>query len=53
MGAASRSMPDDRLASIEERLDEIARDVAGVRAAVTPADEPVPRAQERLTVTES
>jgi chromosome segregation ATPase len=53
VGAASRAVADDRLASIEERLDEIAHDVAGVRAAVSPADEPVPRAQERLTVTES
>ena len=53
VGAASRSLADDRLASIEERLDEIANDLAGVRAAVSPADEPVPRAQERLTVTES
>ncbi|HEX2414072.1 MAG TPA: hypothetical protein VHJ37_02535 [Thermoleophilaceae bacterium] len=53
VGAASRAVADDRLASMEERLDEIADDVAGVRAAVSPADEPVPRAQERLTVTES
>jgi chromosome segregation ATPase len=42
-----------RLESLEERLDEIARDLAAVRAAVAPGDEPVPRAQERLTVSES
>ena len=41
-----------RSAAIEERLDEIARDLARLRAAVAPSDEPVPRAQERLTVTE-
>ncbi len=43
----------DPLGGIEERLDEIARDLARLRAAVAPSDEPVPRAQERLTVTES
>ena len=40
----------DPLGGIEERLDEIARDLARLRAAVAPSDEPVPRAQERLTV---
>jgi chromosome segregation ATPase len=44
---------DDRLAAIEARLDEIARDLAGLREAVTPSGAPVPRAQERFTVTES
>jgi chromosome segregation ATPase len=53
VGAASRAVSDDGLASIGERLDEIARDMAALRAAVLPADEPMPRAQERLTVTES
>jgi chromosome segregation ATPase len=43
----------DRLASVEARLEEIARDLARLREAVTPSEEPVPRAQERLTVTES
>jgi tetrahydromethanopterin S-methyltransferase subunit G len=43
----------DRIAAIEGRLDEIARDVARLREAVAPSDEPVPRAQERLTVTEA
>jgi CRP-like cAMP-binding protein len=43
----------DRLAALEERLEEIASDLARVREAVAPSEEPVPRAQERLTVTES
>jgi hypothetical protein len=43
----------DRMAAIEGRLDEIARDLARLREAVAPSDDPVPRAQERLTVTEA
>lgn len=50
---ASRSSERDRLASLEERLDEIGRDLAAVRLAVAPGDEPMPRAQERLTVSDS
>ena len=38
---------------ITARLEEIARDLAALRAAVAPGDEPPPRAQERLTVTDS
>jgi chromosome segregation ATPase len=38
---------------LDERLDEIARDLAAVRAAVAPAQDPVPRAQERLTVADA
>jgi hypothetical protein len=53
VGAASRAVPDLGLGPIEARLDEIAADLAGLREAVSPSDEPVPRAQERLTVTES
>jgi chromosome segregation ATPase len=41
------------LAGFEERLEEIARDVAALREAVAPSESPVSRAQERLTVTES
>ena len=52
-GAAARAGERDRIASLEERLDEIARDLAAVRVAVAPGDEPVPKAQERLTVSES
>jgi hypothetical protein len=48
---AAASGPD-RLAAVETRLDEIARDLARVREAVAPSEDPVPRAQERLTVTE-
>jgi hypothetical protein len=44
---------DDRLAAMEERLDEIARDVGALRQAVAPSQSPVSRAQERLTVTDS
>ena len=40
------------LASVEQRLEEIARDVAALRESVSPSASPVPRAQERLTVTE-
>jgi hypothetical protein len=52
--AATRSevADEDRTGALEERLDEMARDLAAVRAAVAPPGEPVPRAQERLTVTE-
>jgi chromosome segregation ATPase len=50
-GAAAADAPglDEGL---EARLDEIARDVAALRAAVAPGSDPVPLAQERLTVTE-
>jgi CRP-like cAMP-binding protein len=37
---------------IERKLDEISRDLVALREAVTPTAEPVPRAQERLTVSE-
>jgi chromosome segregation ATPase len=47
---ATASGGPDRL---EARLDEIAADIARLREALAPSDEPVPRAQERLTVTES
>jgi CRP-like cAMP-binding protein len=40
-------------AAVEQRLEEIARDLAALREAVAPAEEPVSRAQERLTVTDS
>jgi len=38
---------------LADRLDEIARDLAALRASVAPGQEPPPRAQERLSVTES
>ena len=48
-GAAGAGVPSD----VTARLDEIARDLAALRAAVAPGSEPPPRAQERLTVSES
>jgi len=42
----------DGKSDVGGRLDEIARDLAALRAAVAPADDPPPRAQERLTVSE-
>jgi chromosome segregation ATPase len=54
---------EERLAAVDrevaadpaalERLEEIARDLAALREAVAPGAEPPPRAQERLTVTDS
>jgi chromosome segregation ATPase len=44
---------DARLSRIEGRLDEISRDVNRLRESVSPSGDPVPRAQERLTVTDS
>jgi alkanesulfonate monooxygenase SsuD/methylene tetrahydromethanopterin reductase-like flavin-dependent oxidoreductase (luciferase family) len=51
--AAGAGTPDQRLARIEARLDELATDVAALAASLAPAGEPVPRAQERLTVSDS
>jgi chromosome segregation ATPase len=48
----SRLENSGRADSLERRLDEIARDLVALREAVTPTAEPVPRAQERLTVSE-
>jgi chromosome segregation ATPase len=39
-------------AGVEQRLDEIARDLAALRESVSPSENPIPRAQERLTVSE-
>ena len=44
---------DDRLSRIEGCLDEISRDLNRLRESVSPSEDPVPRAQERLTVTDS
>jgi len=52
-GAPAGAVPDgDRLAALEERIEEIGRDVAAVREAVAPGQEPDPRAQDRLTAGE-
>lgn len=42
-----------RVQAIEQRLDEIARDLAALRQAVAPGQEPPPASQERLTVSDS
>ncbi len=49
-GGAEVAELADRL---DARLDELARDLAAVREAVVPTDELPPRAQERLTVSDS
>jgi chromosome segregation ATPase len=41
------------LEAVSNRLEEIARDIAALRESVAPGAEPPPRAQERLTVSES
>jgi chromosome segregation ATPase len=41
------------LEGLAARLEEIARDVAALRETLAPGGEPPPRAQERLTVSES
>ena len=46
------SPADDRLGRIEGRLDEITRDIAALAELLVPGRDPVPRAQERLTVTD-
>ena len=48
---ASMPSPDEADAA-DERLDEIARDLAALREAVAPSEEPVSRGQERLTVSD-
>jgi CRP-like cAMP-binding protein len=48
----SRLEDAGRSESVERKLDGIARDLVALREAVTPTAEPVPRAQERLTVSE-
>jgi len=55
VGSAAAASAEDRgdTSALEVRLDEIARDIAALRSAVAPEDEPMPRAQERLTVTQA
>jgi chromosome segregation ATPase len=43
----------EREAALEGRLEQIARDLEALRRAVAPGEEPPPRAQERLSVTET
>ncbi len=49
---AALAAAEDRGPGAWAKLDEMARDLAALREAVAPATDPVPRAQERLTVTE-
>jgi chromosome segregation ATPase len=51
--ATAKAGRSSKKAEADPRLEEIARDLAALRAAVAPGEEPPPRAQERLTVTES
>jgi CRP-like cAMP-binding protein len=44
---------DARFQAIDKRLDEIARDIAALREALVPGQELPPRAQERLTVSDT
>ena len=53
MRLATARSEDEGLTPVRARLDEIARDLALLREAVSPGDAPMPRAQERLTVSES
>jgi chromosome segregation ATPase len=50
---AKAGRSSSKKAEPDPRLEEIARDLAALRAAVAPGEEPPPRAQERLTVTDS
>jgi chromosome segregation ATPase len=43
----------ERAEALQARLEEIGRDLEALRRAVAPGEEPPPRAQERLTVSES
>jgi hypothetical protein len=52
LAAASARSSEEPLGAIEERLDEIGRDLAALRETLAP-DETPSRAQERLTVTDS
>ena len=51
--AAAREAGDGGSEDLSKRLDEIATDLSKLREAVAPVAEPVPRAQERLTVTDA
>jgi hypothetical protein len=51
-GVAASAGTDGADAQVLERLEEVARDIAALREALVPSDQPVPRAQERLSVSE-
>jgi chromosome segregation ATPase len=52
VSGAAASPEDDRLGRMESRLDEITRDIAALAELLAPGRDPMPRAQERLTVTD-
>jgi DNA repair exonuclease SbcCD ATPase subunit len=50
---AAQKAEAERAEALEGRLEEIGRDLEALRRAVAPGEEPPPRAQERLTVSEA
>jgi chromosome segregation ATPase len=52
VSGAAASTGEDRLGRIESRLNEITRDIAALAELLAPGRDPMPRAQERLTVTD-
>ena len=53
LAGATATAGDGESAATAERLEEIARDLAALREAVAPGDEPITPAQERLTLTDA
>jgi chromosome segregation ATPase len=49
---AAQTADAERQEALDARLEEISRDLAALRRAVAPGEEPPPRAQERLSVSE-
>ena len=49
---AAEAAPAESDSGLEQRLDEIQRDLAALHEAVVPGEDVPPRAQERLTVTD-
>jgi chromosome segregation ATPase len=52
MQTVAAQASDDGSDQLLARLDEVAHDIAALREALVPGDQPVPRAQERLSVSE-
>jgi chromosome segregation ATPase len=50
---AAQKAETERAEALEGRLEQIGRDIEALRRAVAPGEEPPPRAQERLSVTEA
>jgi hypothetical protein len=51
--SAGEAAGPPEIENVSVRLEEIARDIAALRETLAPGAEPPPRAQERLTVSES